>query len=442
MIWIGYTTLYREGGPKFERAALTLSTDKRAQNPGQVVRCDRVESKRDFVDAMARIRSDGVTLDELHFVGHSGMYGPMFRTTAMPEQFSPHEWRELAAATALPFAPDGRAYFHACRTARWFAPFFARTFGVPAHGYHWYTTISVRPDAFAWEGPNDEPNRPLYVIACPGKKSHGALGTVMKYGGLATAEAMKRFDPAPANADGSYDAVAGLYDDVFADIGVRDDEWRWLCRAFADSGTDMGLPRVLDIGCGNGALLTKLRDRIATGTGVDKSHGMIERACARAAAHPHLSFTAIDGPHLPFADASFDVVVSLLSFRYLDWDPIMNEIRRVLAPGGRILIVDMVTVPLQIRELPRYARSKARQVLSQSRNRSFDVALRGMVRDPRWQKMLNHNPIRAEHEMRWYLQSRYPGREVEVLNLGWNTRILAFDSGPLQPGWVPPQSYP
>ena len=59
----------------------------------------------------------------------------------MPEQFSPHEWRTLD----LPFAPDGEAFFHACRSARWFAPFFARTFNVPASGFHWYTTVSLDP---------------------------------------------------------------------------------------------------------------------------------------------------------------------------------------------------------------------------------------------------------------------------------------------------------
>jgi len=64
------------------------------------------------------------------------------------------------------------------------------------------------------------------------------------------------------------------------------------------------------------------------------------------------------------------------------------------------------------------------------------------VTDPRWQTMLRYNPIRAEHELRWYLESRHPGRRVELLNVAWNARVLAFDSGPLSPGWVPPQSYP
>ncbi|HTA17757.1 MAG TPA: class I SAM-dependent methyltransferase [Polyangia bacterium] len=430
MIWIGYTTLYREGGPKFERAARTMAAAARRARGDSFVRCDRIESKRDFVDAMARVRADGAALDELHFIGHSGMYGPMFRTTSMPEQFSPHEWRALS----LPFAPGGVAHFHACRTARWFAPFFARTFGVPAHGYQNYTTISSAPDVFRWDG-WAAPDDPLYVVACAGRKSHGLLGSTLKYSGLGRLEKMTRFEPSAVEGDPSYDAVAELYDDAFADIGVRADECRFIETHLPAA------PRLLDIGCGNGTLLARLAPRLASGVGVDRSRRMIDRARARVTA-PNVKFQAIDGPALPFADASFDVVVSLLSFRYLDWDPIMNEIRRVLAPGGRLLVVDMVTVPTGLRDLPRFARGKARQLARGARRPGFERALRRLVSDRRWRTMLQHNPIRSDHELRWYLESRFPGRRVEILNVGWNTRILGFDSGPLAPGWVAPQSYP
>ncbi|HZL19031.1 MAG TPA: class I SAM-dependent methyltransferase [Polyangia bacterium] len=437
LIWIGYTTRYREGGAKFARVAATMEADRRAANPACLVRSERVESKLEFVRAMERVRDGGHTLAELHFVGHSGMYGPMFRTTSMPEQFSPHEWRNLR----LPFAPGASAYFHACRTARWFAPFFARTFAVTAHGYHWYTTISTKPDRFTWEGVGVGPDGgPLYVIAIPGKKSHGVTGSALKYSGLAPAEAMKRFEPRDPDGDTGYDGVAELYAEVFGDIGVRRDEWRWLKKHLPRTP----LPRVLDLGCGNGALLAKLAPRIAHGVGVDRSSRMIDLARGRAQASDdaHLRYQTIDGPALPFADRSFDAVISLLSFRYLDWDPIMNEIRRVLAPGGRLLVVDMVTVPLRGRELPCFARSKARQLVEHLRQPEFRRALRKMVGDPRWQVMLKHNPIRSDHELRWYLESRFPGRRVEILTIGWNTRVVAFDSGPLEPGWVPPQSYP
>lgn len=430
-IWIGYTTRYREGGPKFERAALTLAADKRREFPDLEVRCERLESKREFLAAMQRLVADGLELRELHLIVHAGMYGPMFGTVAWPEQFSPHEWRTLK----LPFAADGEAFFHACRSARWFAPFFARTHGVPARGYHWYTSVSAAPDRFRWDGLAGA-GAPLYIFGIPGRKSHGVVGSLRKYLGLTAPEPMQRFEPAPPAGDPSYDSVAELYDRVFADIRVRSDEWRWL-----DARVPSGA-RVLDVGCGNGALLRVLAPRIASGVGVDASEKMIERARAHPDFGGKLRFAVIDGPLIPLPDASVDVVLSLLSFRYLDWDPIMQEFARVLAPGGRLLVVDMVAAPLGLRELPRLLRDKGRQLGQRLRHRRYYGHLARMVGDRRWQAMLRYNPIRAVHELRWYFQSRFPGGSVETLNLGWHARVLAFDTGPFEQGRVTPQSFP
>src|SRR5262249_40115396 len=159
---------------------------------------------------------------------------------------------------------------------------------------------------------------------------------------------MKRFEPHPPNGDTSYDHVAELYDAAFQDIRVRKDEWNWLNQHFPD-----GLPCVLDIGCGNGALLDALSDRIESGCGVDESAKIIELDRIRNGENSNLKFEKIDGPKLPFDDASFDLVISLMSFRYLDWDPLLTEVKRVTKPGGKFLIVDMVTVPVKPAEYPR-----------------------------------------------------------------------------------------
>lgn len=461
---IVYTTRYREGGRELERAAETLVETLVGRGIDRSrVALVRVESKRDFIEAararpLAEVKSaaerrfvaDG--WKELHFLGHSGMYGPMFRTTAMPEQFSPHEWRTLD----LPFQAGGEAFFHACRTARWFAPFFADTFGVPASGFHWYTTFSARPDRFVWRAPVSSSGRqaPLYLIGCRGKKSDGPLGSVAKYLGLTPAEPLKRFLPAQEReVKSSYDPVAELYARVFSDIRVRRDEWRWLSSRLEAARAQPGLAgglRVLDLGCGSGALLRALDEEgwVREGLGVDRSEAMIgiaqrdARLSRRPDAASRLRFARVDSPALPAAEASIDVVISLLSWRYLDWDPVMDEIRRVLAPGGRLLVVDMVTGPLSGHELPQALRDATRAAMQRIENTAYQRSLRELTAHPDWSSMLQFNPIRATHEYVWYFESRFPGQKVEVLNLGWNNRVLAFDSGPLQPGRVAPQTYP
>jgi ubiquinone/menaquinone biosynthesis C-methylase UbiE len=425
-----YTTKYRLGGGQFPVVAATLADEKRLETVGEVI-TRAVESKADVLQAFAEIADAGKQIGEFIFVGHSGMYGPMFGTVAFPEQFSPYEWENMA----IPFADDATAAFYCCRSARWFAPFFARTFGIPAYGFFLYTTFSCKKERYSAAG--SSLSRPLYTIGCQGRKSHGIAATLRKRLGLMPAEPIKRFDPMPPDGDTSYDHVAELYDAAFEDIRVRREEWKWINEHLPPGKVDM-----LDIGCGNGALLSALADRIASGVGVDESAKIIERARRKNAKNPHVSFEQIDGPVLPFPDNSFDVVTSLMSFRYLDWDPLLAEIKRVMRPGGKLLIVDMVTVPVAVREYPRMLQDKLRTFRRQRSNTQFNAALDRLVSHPDWKKMVEYNPIRSEHEMKWYLESRFPGRKLETLNVAWHSRIVAFDSGPVDLGIDAQLSYP
>jgi ubiquinone/menaquinone biosynthesis C-methylase UbiE len=198
----------------------------------------------------------------------------------------------------------------------------------------------------------------------------------------------------------------------------------------------------LDIGCGNGALLNALSERIESGVGVDESSSILERARAKNAEITNLKFQKIDGPTLPFEDDSFDVVISLMSFRYLDWDPLLGEIKRVTKPGGKSLIIDMVTVPVAMSEYPRLLKDKLQTMRDQKANAAFNANLQKLVSHPDWKKMLEYNPIRSEHEMKWYLESRFPDQKMEILNMAWNSRIVAFDSGPVENGIDAKLSYP
>ncbi|GAB3665162.1 class I SAM-dependent methyltransferase [Nocardioides korecus] len=95
---------------------------------------------------------------------------------------------------------------------------------------------------------------------------------------------------------------------------------------------------VLDAGCGSGPLTAALRDRGAVVTGFDVSAGMVDLARARLGDDVDLQVLDLAGP-LPYADAQFDLVTASLVLHYLpDWAAALTELRRVLRPGGRVLV--------------------------------------------------------------------------------------------------------
>jgi demethylmenaquinone methyltransferase/2-methoxy-6-polyprenyl-1,4-benzoquinol methylase/phosphoethanolamine N-methyltransferase len=104
---------------------------------------------------------------------------------------------------------------------------------------------------------------------------------------------------------------------------------------------------VLDAGCGTGDLTLALKRRVGSDGhvyGVDAAPEMIAAARQRvlhATADVDLRVAAVES--LPFSEAFFDVVVSSLVFHHLPGDVQVQasaEIRRVLKPTGRLLIVD------------------------------------------------------------------------------------------------------
>ncbi|MGW2147049.1 class I SAM-dependent methyltransferase [Nonomuraea bangladeshensis] len=108
--------------------------------------------------------------------------------------------------------------------------------------------------------------------------------------------------------------------------------------AMLELAGDVAGRRILDAGCGAGPLFAALRERGAVVTGVDASAGMLELARRRLGADADLRVVDLAGP-LPFPDDTFDDVIASLVLHYLeDWGPTLAEVRRVLKPGGRLLV--------------------------------------------------------------------------------------------------------
>jgi SAM-dependent methyltransferase len=109
--------------------------------------------------------------------------------------------------------------------------------------------------------------------------------------------------------------------------------------AVLDLAGDVAGRRVLDAGCGSGPLSAALRDRGAIVVGFDASATMLELARQRLGSDADLRLADLGAP-LPFPDGAFDDVIACLVLHYLeDWTAALAELRRVLTPGGRLIVV-------------------------------------------------------------------------------------------------------
>lgn len=147
---------------------------------------------------------------------------------------------------------------------------------------------------------------------------------------------------------------------------------------------------VLDVGCGTGTLAITAKRRVGDAgrvTGIDASPEMLERAARkarRAGAEVALQLAPVES--LPFPDGSFDVVLSTLMMHHLPRatrEQAAREIRRVLKPGGRVLVVDFGTLATGKRGLlahfHRHGGLPADEIVALLEGAELDVIDRGEV---------------------------------------------------------------
>jgi malonyl-CoA O-methyltransferase len=135
---------------------------------------------------------------------------------------------------------------------------------------------------------------------------------------------------------GGYDRWAGVYDhDANPLVNLEEPIVRALL-------SDVCGLRVLDLGCGTGRHAIWLANHNADVTAADFSQGMLDQARTKpGAAAVRFLVHDLNMP-LPFADTTFDCVVSGLVLEHLiDLDLFFREARRVLRPGGRAVVSAM-----------------------------------------------------------------------------------------------------
>jgi demethylmenaquinone methyltransferase/2-methoxy-6-polyprenyl-1,4-benzoquinol methylase len=129
--------------------------------------------------------------------------------------------------------------------------------------------------------------------------------------------------------------IADRYDFITVALSYGQDR-RWKARllTLATLGPD---DRLLDLACGTGDLLFAAASRVRFAAGLDVTHRMLQLARAKRRA----PLVTGDMLALPFAPASFTVVTTGYGLRNVpDLRVAIREIRRVLAPGGRLLSLD------------------------------------------------------------------------------------------------------
>jgi ubiquinone/menaquinone biosynthesis C-methylase UbiE len=141
--------------------------------------------------------------------------------------------------------------------------------------------------------------------------------------------------------------AARTHFDRWSETYEHDSAARWLREMQTQALAALALTKndvLLDLGCGTGAAVRDAAPSVTRAVGFDLSPGMIAQAIdrARAAGLDNVEFHTGDvSARLPFEDGAFTALVCTTAFHHFP-EPrdTINEMSRVLAPGGRLVIAD------------------------------------------------------------------------------------------------------
>jgi ubiquinone/menaquinone biosynthesis C-methylase UbiE len=141
--------------------------------------------------------------------------------------------------------------------------------------------------------------------------------------------------------------AARTHFDRWSETYENDSAARWLREVQSQALAALALTEndvLLDVGCGTGAAVRDAAPTVSRAVGFDLSPGMIAQARERAAAGGtgNVEFEVGDGSGpLPFGDGAFTALVCTTAFHHFPRPrDTINEMSRVLAPGGRLVIAD------------------------------------------------------------------------------------------------------
>ena len=133
--------------------------------------------------------------------------------------------------------------------------------------------------------------------------------------------------------------IADRYDFITGVLSYGQDR-RWKARLIVLADIRAS-DRVLDLACGTGDLVCAAMAHTRSVVGLDVTHRMLQLARKSMSGTSKARFVTGDMLELPFSDARFDVVTTGYGLRNVtDLRQAVQEIRRVLTPGGRLFSLD------------------------------------------------------------------------------------------------------
>ncbi len=127
--------------------------------------------------------------------------------------------------------------------------------------------------------------------------------------------------------------------------GIKDEAALRLIVEFSGAGPE---DTVLDVACGGGLVVCAFARVVRHATGIDITPAMLERAraLAREQGLTNVSWRQGDVLPLPYPDGTFSIVTSRFAFHhFLDPGAVLREMRRVCAPGGKVVVADSAPAP-------------------------------------------------------------------------------------------------
>jgi ubiquinone/menaquinone biosynthesis C-methylase UbiE len=218
----------------------------------------------------------------------------------------------------------------------------------------------------------------------------------------------------------TYDAVAKDYAEVFDDFSLRYFEQPWLMKQIAKYQ-----PRsFLDAGCGHAYLINALFGTVPNLFAIEPSGEMFLLAKKRVGSDAEIFQASAE--KLPFENESFDMIVSFLSFRYMQWDKALLEMKRTLKQNGVLIIIDLFAASFHPRYLHKYIETFFITRMQYMKHKDYHKKLSLLANNKNWQEMIKQHPKRDFSDAKKAIEKTFFIKEETLLSVGLRGKTIAF----------------